>query len=98
MTASVQGNKSKHTRGENERYLIRTRQNNVQIIGKFCLRYSDERTTDIIKTRDVINTYHNVTFESLFSNAPIPSQRSSFENDDNDNNNNESLLYSAILQ
>ena len=29
-------NKSKHTRGSNERYLIRTRQNKVQIFGK-CL-------------------------------------------------------------
>ena len=27
MTASVQGNKSKHTRGYKERYLIKTRQN-----------------------------------------------------------------------
>ena len=35
---------SKHTRGENERYLIWTRQNHVQILGKFCLQQSDERT------------------------------------------------------
>ena len=37
MTVSIQGNKSKHTRGYNEHYLIRTRQNNVPIFEKFDL-------------------------------------------------------------
>ena len=48
-----------------------TRQNNVHIFGTFCLRQSDERTNRY-KTRDVVNTYRNVTFEDLFSNAPTP--------------------------
>ena len=64
MTASVQGNKSKHKRGYNERYLIRTRQNNVHIYDKCCLRQSDKRTNRY-KIRDVVNTYFNVTFEDL---------------------------------
>ena len=42
MTASVQGNKSKHTKGKNECCLIWTKQNNVHILGKFCLGQSDE--------------------------------------------------------
>ena len=36
-------NKSKHTRGESERYLM-TRQNNVHIFGTFFLQHSDVRT------------------------------------------------------
>ena len=40
-SASVQGNKSKHTRGfKNENFLIWTRQNKVHIFGKFCLQQS----------------------------------------------------------
>ena len=35
---SVQGNKSKHTRGYKERYLIKTRQNKVQIVLQNCKR------------------------------------------------------------
>ena len=54
MTA--EGNKSKHTRGQHERYLVWTRQNNVQIYGKFGLRHSDERTTRY-KTRKVVHFY-----------------------------------------
>ena len=44
MTASVQGNKPRTHKSENERYLIRTRKDNVRIFGKFCFRQSDERT------------------------------------------------------
>ena len=46
-----------------------TRQNNVQIFGNFCRRQSDERTNKY-KTRNVVNTYLNVTFEDRFSNGP----------------------------
>ena len=49
--------------------LIWTRQNNVHIFGKFCLRQSDERTKHI-KQRNVVKTYLNVTFEDRFSNTP----------------------------
>ena len=45
MTASVQGNKSKHTRGSNQLYLIRTRQNNVQILPSTQQRTN--RQTDV---------------------------------------------------
>ena len=62
--------KSKHTRGSNERYLRRTRQNNVHIFGKVCHRHSDVRADKHIYTRDVVNTHLNVTFEEMFSNAP----------------------------
>ena len=41
---SVIINKSKHTRGNNERHLIRTRQKKVQVFGKFCLRHSNVGT------------------------------------------------------
>ena len=45
--------KRKHTRGSNERYLIRTRQNKVHIFGKFCLRHSNVRTENRCKTTDM---------------------------------------------
>ena len=35
---------SKHTRGSKERYLIKTRQNKMQIVGKFWLQHSNVRT------------------------------------------------------
>ena len=70
MTASVQGTKSKHTKGSNERYLIWTRQNNVHIFGNFCLRQRDERTNRY-KSRNVVNTYLNVTFEDRFSKSVL---------------------------
>ena len=46
MTANVQLKETNQNTQEfkNERYLIRTRQNNVHIFGKFCLRHSDIRT------------------------------------------------------
>ena len=37
MTANVQENKSKHTKVQNERFLISTRQNDVRIFGVRCL-------------------------------------------------------------
>ena len=48
---------------KNERFLIWTRQNKTRIFGKFCLRQSDERTNKY-KTRNVVNTLLNVTFEN----------------------------------
>ena len=42
MTDSVQGNKPKHTRGYNERDLMRTRQNNVC---KFSANFSFDTST-----------------------------------------------------
>ena len=40
MTASVQGNKSKHTGGSNERYLIRfvvVAQSELNLLGKYAI-------------------------------------------------------------
>ena len=49
-TASVQENKSKHTRGyKNERFLISTRQNKVQIFGIHCLRQTNIKQ-EMVKT------------------------------------------------
>ena len=64
---AVNGNKSKHTRGQNERYLIRTRpKTNVHIFGKFCLRQSDERTNRYKTRKCGINTYLSYRVLYLF--------------------------------
>ena len=41
---------------KNERLLIRTRQNNAQIFGRFYIQQNDERT-NIYKTRNVVNLF-----------------------------------------
>ena len=46
-----------------------TRQNNVHIFDKFCLPQSERTDKHIYKTRNVVTTYLNVTFEARFSNA-----------------------------
>ena len=44
---------------KNEHFLIWTRQTNLQIFGKVCLRQSDERT-DKYKTRNVMHYEHGL--------------------------------------
>ena len=61
MTASVQGNKSNHTRCSNERYLIRSRQNEVHIFGKFSFDTATYERTNRCKTTDKSRTYLDVT-------------------------------------
>ena len=62
-----------HKRVQNERYLIRTRQNKVHILGKFCLRYSNVRTdkTDVKQQRWV---EQDVTCEESGLESPPFSQ------------------------
>ena len=92
MIATVQENKSKHTRGSNKCYLIRTRQNNVHIFGKFCFGQSHERNR--YKTWNVVNTDLNVTFDDRFSNAPTLA-KIEFGNDENEKNGH--VLHLGVL-
>ena len=55
---------------KNERFLIWTRQDNARIFGKCCLRQSNERTNIRYKTRNVVNTQLNVTFEDRSWKVP----------------------------
>ena len=52
-----------------ERFLTSTRQNNVHIFGKFCLRQSDERTNRYKHELWEILSF-NVTFADRRSKAP----------------------------
>ena len=53
--------KNQHTRGENERYLNKSRKNRVQIFGKFAFDTATYERTNRCKTTDMSLTYLDVT-------------------------------------
>ena len=67
MTASVQGNKSKHTRCYKERYLIKTRQNKLQMKKKEERRRKIESKKERKKTGvRWVQTTPTILFQTSF--------------------------------